>query len=73
MERVEIQLSELTLAQKLNIIETIWDDISRCNSEIESPHWHEEILKDRERALAAGKANVSDWEEARVRIKRNVS
>ncbi|MCP4107608.1 MAG: addiction module protein [Desulfobacteraceae bacterium] len=40
---------------------------------IESPAWHEEILEDREKALAAGKATVSDWEDAKVRIKRNVS
>ncbi len=73
MERVDLPLAKLTLAQKLDLIETIWDDILKDEKAVESPAWHEEILKDREKALEAGKASVSDWEEAKDRIRRNVS
>jgi len=73
MDRVNLPLSELTLAQKLDLMEAIWDDLIRHEETLESPHWHEEILKDREEALAEGTATVSDWEEAKDRIRRNVS
>ena len=73
MERVELPLSKLTLAQKLDLMEAIWDDLARQEKSLESPHCHEEVLKDREKALATGKATVSDWEEAKDRIRRNVS
>jgi hypothetical protein len=73
MERVELPLSKLTLAQKLDLMEAIWDDLAKHEESLESPHWHEEVLKERERALAGGEAIVSDWEEAKGRIRRNVS
>jgi putative addiction module component (TIGR02574 family) len=73
MERVDLPLSKLTLAQKLDLLETIWDDLAKQEETFESPPWHEEVLKDREEALAAGKATVSDWDEAKDRIRRKVS
>ncbi len=73
MERVDLPLSKLTLAQKLALMEALWDDLAKHEKTLESPDWHEEILKDREKAIAAGKASFSDWEEAKERIRRNVS
>lgn len=73
MERIELSLSQLTLAQKIDLMETIWDDLTKDERILESPAWHEEILKDREKALITGQATVSDWEEAKERIQRNVS
>jgi len=69
MERVELPLSKLTLAQKLDLMEAIWDDLAKHEDTLESPSWHEQVLKDREEALASGKATVSDWEEAKDRIR----
>jgi len=73
MERIDLPLSELTLAQKLHIMEAIWDDLAKHGQALESPEWHEEILKDRMDALATGKATVSGWDEAKERIRKNVS
>jgi hypothetical protein len=38
-----------------------------------SPAWHETVLNDREAALNSGKATVSNWEEAKEGIKKNLS
>ena len=73
MEKVDLDISRLSLAQKLNLMESIWEDITQDESAIESPAWHEKVLKDREDALASGKANFSDWEKAKERIRRDVS
>lgn len=73
MERVDLPLSKLTLAQKLELMEAIWDDLAKQDESLESPHWHAEVLEDREKALRAGKATVSGWEEAKDRIRKNVS
>ncbi len=73
MERVNLPLSQLTLAQKLDLMEVIWDDMAKNEKTFESPGWHEDVLKDREQALAAGKVLISDWSEAKERIRRNVS
>jgi len=73
MEKVDLHLSELTLAQKLDLMEAIWDDLAKQEKALESPGWHEQVLKDREEALARGRATVSGWEESKTRIRKNTS
>ena len=73
MEKVDLSVSELTLGQKLNLMEAIWDDLSKNDEMLESPDWHKAVLKDREEALSARKTTVSDWKGAKERIRRNVS
>jgi len=73
MERFELPLSQLTLGQKLDLMETIWNDLSKDEKIFESPAWHETVLIDREKALSNGKLSVSDWEKAKDRIRDNVS
>jgi len=73
VERVDLPLARLTLAQKLDLMEAIWDDLTKDERSLESPDWHAEILQDRERALAAGTVTISDWDQAKDRIRRNTS
>jgi hypothetical protein len=65
MKGVDLPLSKLTLAQKLELMEALWADLR-----LESPAWHETVLRDREEAYAAGKITVSDWEQAKKRIRK---
>ncbi len=65
MERVDLPLAKLTLAQKLNLIETLWHDIIKDDKALASPTWHEEVLQDRQKALETGKAAARDWQEAK--------
>jgi len=73
MKRVDLTLSEFSFAQKLELMETLWADLTRDEKQLKSPPWHETVLKDREEAFAAGKVSVSDWEQAKKRIKKKVS
>jgi hypothetical protein len=70
MERINLSLSELTFEQKLDLMEAPREDLAGYEEALESPHWHEEVLNDREEALATGKARVSDWTEAKDRIRK---
>jgi hypothetical protein len=54
-------------------METLWADLSRDEKTLNSPDWHQAVLKDREKELEDGSATVSEWKDAKVRIKRNVS
>ncbi len=73
MERMNLPLSEMTVAEKLDLIEAIWDDVTKEAQSLEPPSWHADILRDRQKALEAGRAKACDWEEAKQRIRRNVS
>ncbi|MBI2265379.1 MAG: addiction module protein [Armatimonadetes bacterium] len=69
MERANLPLSHLSFAQKLDLMETLWADLSQDEGKLKSPEWHEAVLKDRQEAFAAGKAVISDWEQAKKKIK----
>jgi len=73
MKRVDLTLSELSFTEKLNLMEALWADLSRDEKTLKSPSWHETVLKHREDAYAGGKVTVSDWEQAKKRIKKKVS
>ena len=73
MKRVDLPLSKLSVAQKLDLMETLWADLTRDETKFKSPAWHETVLKDREEAFAAGRVTVSEWEQAKKRIRKKVS
>ena len=58
----------MPLHEKLLMLEAIWDDIAREEKDLEVPQWHKDLLDDRERMVAEGKAKFIDWEEARRQI-----
>ena len=73
MKKINLPLSRLSLAQKLDLMETLWIDLSRNAKVYESPVWHEPVLRDREKAFKAGRANVSEWSKSKEKIRKKVS
>lgn len=61
-------IRELSLPEKLQVMEAIWDDIARQEDELEMPQWQKDLLDERERLVASGEAKFIDWEEARKQI-----
>ena len=66
------QIHQLTLQEKLIAMEAIWDDISSVEENLEIPQWHKDLLDEREKLIADGKARFIDWEEAKEQIKKAV-
>ena len=54
-------------------MEAIWDDLTKNEPAFESPAWHEEVLKDRDKACASGSTTVFEWNDAKKRIRKNVA
>ena len=73
MKRVDLTLSEFSFAQKLELMETLWADLARDEKKVKSTAWHEAVLQNREEAYMTGKVAISDWEQAKRRIKKKVS
>jgi len=73
MNRFEVPIAQLSFTEKLDLMELLWADMADNEKILESPAWHEAILSDREAAMQAGKITVSNWEEAKERIKKNVA
>ena len=65
---VTIPLERMTLEEKLQTMETIWDDLCRKNSDIASPSWHQDVLNERMQALQNGNETFTDWETTKKNL-----
>ena len=66
--RVDISLNDLTTAEKLELMERLWVDLSRQPQDVPSPAWHGVMLDERREAVRQGRTTFVAWEEARKRL-----
>ena len=66
----ELPLNEMTLPEKLQLMEALWDDLTRKPDKFESPAWHKEVLEECRRKAESGEEQFSDWEAAKADIRR---
>ncbi|MDB6111735.1 MAG: acyl-protein synthetase [Pedosphaera sp.] len=59
----------MSTAEKLRAMEAIWEDLSHNEEQVESPAWHEQVLKEREALFNSGKESPIDWEGAKERLR----
>ena len=62
-------IQRLPRSEKLKLMESLWEDLSRADTEFDSPAWHERALAESESRLAAGQEQVLDWERAKKSLR----
>ena len=60
---------QLPRSEKLRLMETLWEELSRPDSEYESPAWHARELAETETRVAEGKEQVIEWEAAKKKLR----
>ena len=68
----EFQIEQMTLPEKLRMMEALWDDLCRHDA-VPIPQWHKDILDERRRLIDEGKARFIDWETAKSQIRERTS
>jgi hypothetical protein len=68
-----LPLDKMTVAEKLRAMEAIWADLSRDESQIESPEWHGAVLHDREAKIKSGEEKFVDWETAKKKLRKKLA
>jgi hypothetical protein len=66
---VTLPLESMTTAEKLDVMEAIWADLSRDEERVESPAWHAQVLREREAAVSDGRESPTDWAAAKKRLR----
>ncbi|HWC60401.1 MAG TPA: addiction module protein [Verrucomicrobiae bacterium] len=61
---------KLPRVEQLRLMETLWEELSRSENELESPAWHATELEQTEKRLAEGKEQIMDWEAAKKELRR---
>ena len=65
-----LQIEQMTRAEKLQVMEAIWTDLSQVESEVESPAWHADAIRETETRVAAGQERIADWEMAKRELRK---
>ena len=60
-----LPLEEMSKIEKLRMMEELWADLSRFEDDVESPAWHENVLKQREEKVKEGKESYISWKDAK--------
>jgi putative addiction module component (TIGR02574 family) len=64
MNRSEIK--KMTVAERLQAMEAIWDSLLYDKEEIKTPEWHQEILEDRKEKIKNGTAKFISLSELKA-------
>ncbi|MCF6187301.1 MAG: addiction module protein [Desulfobulbaceae bacterium] len=68
---MNLNVQKMTITEKLQTMEMLWDEICRNASELESPAWQGKIIQHREEHLKQGKDSFEDWEQAKKDIRKS--
>ncbi len=68
-----IQIENLTVAEKIQVMESLWDSLCAHADNIDSPAWHAEVLQQREEMLDNGTDAFIDWNDAKKDIRNRLS
>jgi hypothetical protein len=64
------EIHALPREEKLRLMELLWADLSSDDSTLDSPSWHESVLRETETRWNAGKEEALDWSEAKKELRR---
>lgn len=69
---IHLPLKDMTLLEKLAVMESLWEDISKTPDAIESPAWHKDVREERRQNIAQGQSKFSDRETAKANIRKRL-
>ena len=68
MSNTDIPIDDLTVLQKLDLMERLWVDLSKNPADVPSPDWHGDVLAKRIEAVEDGDVEFVDWADAKKRL-----
>ena len=64
------QLDALTVAEKVRLLEQVWQSLCCQPDALISPEWHADVLVERHQRLLDGSATPIPWNEAKAQLQR---
>ena len=69
----QLQIDQLSVAEKLRMMEELWEDLRTRADGVPIPQWHKDLLEEREGLIESGEAQFDDWANAKQRITKLTS
>ena len=65
------EIHQLSLQEKLQVMEVIWEDLRVRSEEVSVPDWHKELLDERRSAVVDGREEIFDWDHVKNSLGAN--
>jgi len=69
LDEIKQEISKLNPAEKLILVEDLWDSIAQSNSELPMPQWQKQELDKRYKEYKARTLNIHDWQSVHEEIR----
>ncbi len=63
------EINNMSIVERLQTMEAIWDSLLHENTEVESPDWHKDVLKERRKTIEDGSATLISLDELKASLK----
>ena len=70
---IALSVEKMSIEEKFQTMETIWDDLCKKADSISSPSWHEKVLNDRENGISNGEDIFVDLKTAKKNIENSIA
>jgi hypothetical protein len=70
---MSLSVEKMSIEEKFQTMETIWDDLCKKADSISSPPWHEKVLNDRENGISNGEDVFIDLNTAKKTIEKSIA
>jgi Putative addiction module component len=67
-----VDLQQMSVQDKIRLMEALWHDLSVRGSEVVSPAWHGDVLAERERRIESGEESFIEWEIAKKSLREEL-
>jgi hypothetical protein len=67
------QIREMSMAERLQALEQLWDAVCRDDAEVPSPAWHASVLEERQARAARGESRFLTLNEVKARLRTSGS
>ena len=67
-----LPLDKMSVAEKIQAMESRWDDLCRKADAVSSPAWHEDVLTERDVIWQSGEEISEDWDVAKKNIEKKI-
>ena len=69
---ITLPLQTMSIEEKIEVMESLWDDLCGTAGSTLTPNWHGSILTARKAALQVGNDEILDWETAKKKISEDL-
>lgn len=68
--QTSVDIEKLSREEKLQLMHKIWENLVKDEKQIESPEWHEGVLRETEERANSGRERLMNWPDAKEELRK---